>query len=167
MDIRDLGNFDSIQAVWAQYPEGGIEGDYLFIEGVKYRWNKYALLWENALTVTETPARQNTSFDGDVTVMNNLTVVGTLHAKKIGFDEYLLGLFPSVESLMEARPEPPVGAYAYIGTAFPMAVYRFDGTDWVDSGAEYSGENADITDYAHGVVDDYVETLGLITYEEI
>ena len=31
VDINYLGEFESIEDVWAAYPDGGQEGDYLFI----------------------------------------------------------------------------------------------------------------------------------------
>ena len=57
-DLRNLGVFATVDALWAAHPEGGQEGDYAFIgtsqeAGTKYRWNKYERSWENAATVTE------------------------------------------------------------------------------------------------------------------
>ena len=82
-DTNFRGNFDSIEAVWEAIPYGGVEGDYLNIQGVKYRWNKYLAMWENAEVVTETPARETVTFDEDVNMQNNLTVAGVLRAKEI------------------------------------------------------------------------------------
>ena len=82
-DTNFRGNFDSIEAVWEAIPYGGVEGDYLNIQGVKYRWNKYLAMWENAEVVTETPARETVTFDEDVNMQNNLTVAGVLRAKEL------------------------------------------------------------------------------------
>lgn len=161
MDIRNLGDFESIEAVWVRYPEGGIEGDYLFVGDVKYRWNKYALLWENALTVTETPARREHTFDGDVTVEHNLTVVGEIRAKRLSFEERLLGLYTSSADLISAHPTASVGAYAYVGSDFPVAVWSYDKTGWSDTGGKYSGESVDIREYAEGVVDEIIGGSGI------
>lgn len=91
-DINYKGSFDSIEAVWAAYPYGGIEGDYLLVNNVKYRWNKYVGKWENAEVVTETPARETITFDGDVNVQNDLTVAGVLRAKKFVVDDLPTGI---------------------------------------------------------------------------
>ncbi|MBQ8051639.1 MAG: metallophosphoesterase [Bacteroidaceae bacterium] len=84
MDIRNLGVFANIDAVWSAYSNGGREGDYLYIgadeaTGTKYRWNKYILKWENAEVVTETPAREMKTIDGDLTINNDLFVAGKIH----------------------------------------------------------------------------------------
>ena len=99
-DLRNLGVFATVDALWAAHPEGGQEGDYAFIgasqeAGTKYRWNKYERIWENAATVTESTGRHNEVVDGDMTVngglnvggnakvTGNLRVEGTLDAKKV------------------------------------------------------------------------------------
>ena len=65
--INNLGTFDSMKAVWERYPEGGREGDYVTIGGLKYGWNKYDLIWEyNYGKDAESAARSATTFDGDV-----------------------------------------------------------------------------------------------------
>ena len=91
-DINYKGSFGSIEAVWAAYPYGGIEGDYLLVNNVKYRWNKYVGKWENAEVVTETPARETITFDGDVNMQNDLTVAGVLRAKKFVVDDLPTGI---------------------------------------------------------------------------
>ena len=45
-DINNLGSFSSIDAVWAKYPEGGKEGDFLTIGGVN------PFLLQNCLTLS-------------------------------------------------------------------------------------------------------------------
>lgn len=60
-----------------------------------------------------------------------------------------LGLFPSLEALQSAHPNPTVGQYAYVGTGFPADIYvcQTAGT-WTDSEQDYDGDNVDLTDYA-------------------
>lgn len=112
IDINNLGTFASIAAVWAAYPEGGQEGDYLYIGSVKYRWNKYNLLWESAATYTESDARKLTELYADVTVNNDLHVGGTLYYHRMkGYD---LGLFSTIASLQAAYPSPEVGMWAFV-----------------------------------------------------
>lgn len=134
MDIRNLGEFADIKAVWEQHPEGGREGDFLFIGGVKYRWNKYERIWENAATITETPARDTKTFDEDVVMSNNLTVAGVLRAK--GVKQPNCGLFRDLASLKAAHPEPEVGMWAAVGNTTPAPIYRCDTKGvWIATGS--------------------------------
>lgn len=82
LDKENVGIYDDIVDVLMRFPNGGNEGDYLFIGGIKYRWNKYTKVW---VGVEECPTagRTLTNFDGDVTIENNLTVGGILRAKGI------------------------------------------------------------------------------------
>lgn len=140
VDINDLGTFSSINAVWKAHPEGGHEGDYLTIGSVKYRWNKYLRIWENASTVTPTPARLVTTVGGDFTV-NNDTIIGD--ELKVRGDTYLegdvkvegmldakavkqpnRGFFQTEEALKAAYPKPDVGWWATVGDVMPGTVYR-------------------------------------------
>lgn len=57
MDVNYLGTFSSIESVWNRYPDGGVEGDFLHIDGVKYSWNKYDKIWESRGTETYFPSR--------------------------------------------------------------------------------------------------------------
>ena len=44
-DIHYLGHFTSLQSVWEEYPSGGNDGDYVYINGVRLDWNKYERQW--------------------------------------------------------------------------------------------------------------------------
>ena len=59
------------------------------------------------------------------------------------------GLFPTLEALQAAYPNPVVGQYAFVGAGFPADIYVCNtaGT-WTDSGADYDGDSVDLTDYA-------------------
>ena len=122
IDKTNLGTFESIEALWSAHPDGGHEGDYCYINGIKYRWNKYDRMWENAGTYTATPGRETKTFDGDVNIQNNLTVAGTLRAKRI--KQPCLGYFTSGEALMSHWPDPVVGMWAVVGTESPLVIYR-------------------------------------------
>ena len=132
-DLRNLGVFESVDALWAAHPEGGQEGDYAYIgasqeAGTKYRWNKYERIWENSATVTETAARIARVVDGDLqvngneTVGGNLKVLGTLDAAKV--KQPCKGLFASAEELEAAYPSPEVGDWAVVGESVPGPLYR-------------------------------------------
>lgn len=112
IDINNLGTFSDINAVWAAYPEGGNEGDYLYIGNTKYRWGKYERVWKTAGEVTESPARKLVTNYGDMAVNNDLHVGGTLYYHRLaGYD---LGLFSSSTALSTAHPTPKVGQWAFV-----------------------------------------------------
>lgn len=136
MDIRNLGNFANIEAVWASYPNGGIEGDYLFIpneQGVKYRWNKYIQKWENAAVVTETTGRQaftvsDLHVQNEVHVASHADVQGDLRVQGVLRAAHVkqpnVGLFATLAALQAAYPSPEVGMWATVGDSVPGYVYR-------------------------------------------
>lgn len=103
LDKENVGIYDDIVDVLMRFPNGGNEGDYLFIGGIKYRWNKYTKVW---LGVEECPTagRTLTNFDGDVTIENNLTVGGILRAKGIvsKYDRMFQQALQSNESFKKA-----------------------------------------------------------------
>jgi hypothetical protein len=113
-DINNLGSFSSIDAVWAKYPEGGKEGDFLTIGGVKHRWNKYDQIWENANTVTSSTARKLETVEGDLSVNNDLIVGGVLRAKAV--KQPNCGLFESLSALQAKYPT----RYCSIGLFLPL-----------------------------------------------
>ncbi|MBR3625223.1 MAG: metallophosphoesterase [Bacteroidaceae bacterium] len=151
VDINDLGTFSSINAVWKAHPEGGHEGDYLTIGSVKYRWNKYLRIWENASTVTPTPARLVTTVGGDFTVNNDtiigdelkvrgdtylegdVKVEGMLYAKKV--KQPNKGFFQNETALTDRYPSPEVGWWATVGDEMPGTVYRCETKGiWTNTG---------------------------------
>lgn len=146
MDLNNLGTFSTIAQVWEKYPNGGKEGDFLYIGKVKYRWNKYERIWENAATITETAGRENTNFDGDVTIQNNLTVAGTLRAKRV--KQPNCGLFPTLEALKKKYPYPEVGMWAAVGDTTPGDIYRCDVEGvWTATGEKGGVDNIDLDKY--------------------
>lgn len=144
-DLRNLGLFPSLDALWAAHPEGGQEGDYATIgtsasSSVKYRWNKYERIWENAATVTESQGRNNKVHDGDVTVngkvnvggnarvAGDLRVEGVLDAAKV--KQPCKGLFPTAAALNAAYPNPEPGWWAVVGDTVPGPLYRESNGAW-------------------------------------
>ncbi|MBQ8874698.1 MAG: hypothetical protein IJY60_05265 [Bacteroides sp.] len=145
-DLNNLGTYTSIKAVWEAYPNGGKEGDYLYIGKVKYSWNKYERIWENSENITQAPGRENTNFDGDVTVQNNLTVAGTLRAKRV--KQPNCGLFPTLEALKKRYPNPEVGMWAAVGNTTPADIYRCDVEGvWKATGEKGGVDNIDLDKY--------------------
>lgn len=146
MDIRNLGNFPNLAAVWQAYPSGGLEGDYLYIpntSGVKYSWNKYARTW-GIEDDSHTPSRQGKSVS-DLYVQNELNVGsiadfhgdvqirGKLYAKHV--KQPNVGMFATLAALQAAYPHPEVGMWATVGDSMPGAVFRCNTTGtWTATG---------------------------------
>jgi len=167
IEINDLGSFASINALWAAYPEGGQEGDYCTIDGVKYRWDKYDRMWVADPNFGPTPARNVDTFYGDVNIHNNLTVAGTIRAK--GINNPCVGFFPSEEALEEKWPTPKVGWWAIVGDTIPGEIYHcVTEGEWTDSGETGGSGEVDLTEYAKlndipEIADDLVTNSGTKT----
>lgn len=162
-DIRNLGTYANIAALWEAHPEGGREGDYATISGTRYRWNKYDRIWENAATVTQSTGRRNQINEGDFTVngkakiggnariKGNLYVEGTLDATNVKTP--CRGLFPTVEALKAAYPNPKPGWWAIVGDNVPGPLYHVEDGEWEailddnDDPVEGGGGEIDMTDY--------------------
>ncbi len=145
-DIRNLGTYANIAALWEAHPEGGREGDYATVSGTRYRWNKYDRIWENGATVTQTTGTRNHLVEGDQEVTGDMTVLGTLRAKHV--KQPHMGMYASEEALLAALPTPEKGWYALVGNTLPAELYVCNtaGT-WTDTGNEYDGEDVDLTNY--------------------
>ena len=90
------------------------------------------------MSETITKARRNDWFEGDVTVNHDLTVGGSLRAKRI--KQPLLGLYASGESLASQWPEPVVGMWAIVGRTSPFIIWRCDEDGvWTNTGIVSSG----------------------------
>lgn len=147
IEINDLGNFADINALWAAHPEGGHEGDYCTISGVKYRWDKYDRMWVADPNYGPTPARKVDTFNGDVNIQNNLTVAGTIRAK--GINNPCVGYFATEEALEEKWPYPKVGWWAIVGETIPGIIYSCDSEgEWTNTGHEGGAGEVDLTEYA-------------------
>lgn len=146
IDLNDLGSFASINALWAAHPEGGQEGDYCTIDGVKYRWDKYDRMWVADPNFGPTPARSVTTFDGDVNMQNNLTVAGYIRAK--GIKQPCLGLYLSEPALKAKWPDPEVGMWALVGEKFPATVYVCETNgEWTETQATGGPDDVDLSNY--------------------
>lgn len=131
MKQNNLGNYDTIYDVWSAYPEGGKEGDYLFIDGVKCVWDKYDNKWVPEVSdedktlesfYGEVDIHKGLHVGEDVTVNGNLITKGAIISKKVS--QPSCGLFSSVEALQKAYPKPYVGMWAAVGDAVPAPIYR-------------------------------------------
>lgn len=80
--INYLGAFETQDAVWYRYPEGGYEGDYVHIDDVIKVWNKFGREWGDNVDPS-TRAITNETVEGDLTVLHNLTVAGIIRCPQI------------------------------------------------------------------------------------
>ena len=85
-ETNNLGSFKNILEVYNKYPDGGQEGDYLFIDGIEYIWNKWERQWQSKGDVTPVGGRTTNTFDGNLAVENDLYVGGILRVKGFAFD---------------------------------------------------------------------------------
>ena len=146
-----IGTFASLEELWAAYPGGGHEGDWCTVDGVIYHWNNYTRAWESTEGNVSTNARKNEWFEGDVTINHNLTVGGSLRAKRI--KQPCLGYFTSEEALMSHWPDPVVGMWAVVGTESPLVIYSCatDGV-WMNTGIETTGfDPLDLTEIEEAI----------------
>lgn len=148
IEINDLGSFANINALWAAHPEGGHEGDYCTIGGVKYHWDKYDRMWVANPNYGPTPAREVSTFDGDVNILNNLTVAGTIRAK--GINNPGVGYFSTLAALEAKYPYPEVGWWAIVDDTIPGKIYHcVTEGEWTYSGQTGGAGEIELTDYVH------------------
>lgn len=182
IDINFLGNFDSIEDVWAAFPDGGQEGDYLYIGEVLYRWDKYDLSW-GTQGATETLTKESQVFLGEVDIHDDLhvggeavfngevRVKGSLHATAV--KQPNMGLFASLQALQKAYPKPEVGMWATVGNTIPSPIYRCDevGT-WSATGEVGGIDEVELNNYytkqeANALMDDYHQVITEEEYESL
>ena len=98
-DVHNLGNFASLAAAWERYPNGAMVGDYIFIAGVRYDWDKYEKQWLTPVAVTdmnisvfdvstydfEANDWRHALPNGEYTVVSNTQAVGKLLKYDDGF----------------------------------------------------------------------------------
>ena len=109
-DVHDLGSFASLKEVWEKYPNGAQTGDYVFIDGVRYNWNKYEYQWFTPIATIDknievfdistynfsTNDWRTDLADGEYTVIYDTAAVGRLLKYKDSF--FIEGELAVVES---------------------------------------------------------------------
>lgn len=182
IDINFLGNFESIEEVWEAFPNGGQEGDYLYIGEVLYRWNIFDLSW-NTEGIVESSTTEKQVFYGEVDVHDdlrvggnatfngNVRITGKVHASWV--KQPNMGLFASLQALKEAFPEPEVGMWATVGSTIPSPIYRCEvegewsatgeigGIDPIELNNYYTKEEADavLNEYHEVITEDAYDSL--------
>ena len=122
--INDIGIYDTLDDLWAAYPDGGKEGDFCTIAGIEYYWDIYRQRWFCLEQVIISDARKTQEIDGNLIVFHNLTVGGKIRAKDV--KSLNCGLFMSLDALKIAYPSPEVGMWAVVGDTMPGNLYRCD-----------------------------------------
>lgn len=100
--VNYLGTYETLDQVWETYPEGGKEGDYLYIASVLKKWNKYTSAWADA-TQEDVEGSTIMSLEEDV-VVGSSTLIN------------YLGRFETLENAINTYPEGGnEGDYIYVG----------------------------------------------------
>jgi len=141
--MSDLGTFASIQEAWKKYPNGGKEGDTLIIKGIKYSWDKYNMVWKANGEESFSDGYPVSTIEGDLSVMNDLRVGGTLHANRIrGADR---GLIPDIDSLPKNVQD---GDWCILGDTIPGPIWRVVNGVWENTGEIGGVDPIDLVGYA-------------------
>ena len=91
--ITNLGEFESLQSVWDTYPEGGKEGDYIYLGEDLYCWDKYSRSWVIGIDVDSSQIRPI-----------NVTYAEGVIDYPESYINYI-GSFDGFEQVWEAYPE--------------------------------------------------------------
>lgn len=116
--VNYLGTYETLDQVWEAYPEGGKEGDYLYIASVLKKWDKYASAWADP-TEEDVDGSTIMSLEEDV-VVGSSTLIN------------YLGRFETLGDTLNAYPEGGnEGDYIYVGDD----IYAWDkyANEWVVS----------------------------------
>lgn len=116
--VNYLGTYETLDQVWEAYPEGGKEGDYLYIASVLKKWNKYTSAWADP-TEEDVEGSTIVSLEEDV-VVGSSTLIN------------YLGRFETLGDALNAYPEGGnEGDYIYVGDD----IYAWDkyANEWVVS----------------------------------
>ena len=77
---------------------------------------------------------------------NNSKIAIELH--KLGNSTYKnKGYFKTLANLQTAYPTTSSGSIAWVGTAYPFTLYRWDGSAWVTDGTTGGDESLDLSQY--------------------
>lgn len=73
-------------------------------------------------------------------IVTELTKLGSATYKNKGY-------FKSLQDLQAAHPASSLGSMAYVGTKYPFAVFRWDGSAWTTDGTTGGDESLDLSQY--------------------
>ena len=172
-NINNCGFFTDMESVWRSMPEGGHEGDYLFIGYVQYRWNKQLQSWTSSaerddygsnfpndlIVQRKLHVGESAEVEEDMTIHRDLIVEGAIKARYV--KQPNCGLFANVKDLYAAYPDPVAGMWAAVGDKTPAPIWRcrIRGT-WEATGEIGGVDAADLNNYTtkqetHDLINDF------------
>ena len=91
----------------------------------------------------------NGTYGAAIALINqNFTLVKEQLEHLLYMREGFCGMYETSAALSAAHPNPVAGSFAYVGSAFPMAVYMVSNGSWYATQETYDGGDIDLTQYA-------------------
>ncbi|MBR2097909.1 MAG: hypothetical protein IKH59_10660 [Bacteroidaceae bacterium] len=91
----------------------------------------------------------NGTYGAAIALVNqNFTLVKEQLEHLLYMREGFCGMYETSAALLSAHPNPVAGSFAYVGRAFPMAVYMVSNGSWYATQETYDGGDIDLTQYA-------------------
>lgn len=131
MKLKEFkGKFPNMDAVEEAFPSGGIDGDFILVDGEVKGWNQYSNKWEKPTVEPSSSSRDTKTIYGDLNVHHNVSIGGTLSAQLIRGKNSFCGVFDSDDSLRRHHPNPVPGEWAMVFayTAPPPTPEQTSGT---------------------------------------
>lgn len=115
MKLKEFkGKFPNMDAVEEAFPSGGIDGDFILVDGEVKGWNQYSNKWEKPTVEPSSSSRDTKTIYGDLNVHHNVSIGGTLSAPLIRGKNAFCGVFDTEDSLRRHRPNPVPGEWAMV-----------------------------------------------------
>lgn len=162
--VNYIGSYDNLTQVWEAFPEGGKDGDYLYVDDVLLHWDRFSLNWvepsQDDIEGVEIVKSEDSS------LYASMPVVQASEEDIIKDSPYFincLGVFESLQQLWDKYPEGgKEGDYIYIGQEFRY--WNKFSRSWVIGVVPDSSQIKPIeVAYTEGVVsysDNYINYLG-------
>ena len=164
--VNYIGSYETLENVWESYPEGGKEGDYLYINEVLLHWDKFAYAW-----IEPKPEDMEgvDVVEVEDTSIYNKAQIPVIEVKEEDIindsSKYItcLGVFESLQHVWDVHSEGgKEGDYIYIGEE--LRYWNKYSRSWVMGVAPESSQLKPIeVSYAEDVVgysEDYINYLG-------
>jgi hypothetical protein len=113
-------------------------------------------------TWSDTAASLNTNF---AKIKDGMTTLENATYKHKGY-------FKSLPDLQATYPTAPLGSIAWVGTKYPFALFRWNGTAWVTDGTTGGDEQVNLDDFytkeeTHEAIKDEYEVISLEEYDKL
>ena len=106
-DLNNLGSFSSLSDLWKSFPEGGREGDFVYIGNTKYRWNRFSRTWMSV----PPNERKTIVYNGRIYVFADTIYVYVISDDRLSQEPQEtdcfrnLGTYNTLQELWKAHPE--------------------------------------------------------------